>query len=242
MCWGNHDQEDHEDVDFVDLEAQTGKQPAPPDLDRVRSGSMSGSKLTSFAYVAGGLLSLVIALFVGYHVFVKNSHTLTNNGPNVDTDLSANVANSDAYEHIENVNGAQKAEVLKLHEVQIPELQPNPFLVHDLFSYKGAPYGGTLTMQYSPSILAELQKYKMLECIARIIAPGGTPTKFRYDKIMGAPHGEFLEFTFSRYLANVEPGTSTVDVEFQYKNKSGVHTILKLNKVPIVTDDKPLKV
>eukprot|EP01083_Nonionella_stella_P310735 1105339_1 len=66
MCWGNHDQEDHEDVDFVDLEAQTGKQTAPPDLDRVRSGSMSGLKLTTanVAWAVGGLLLLVIALFV----------------------------------------------------------------------------------------------------------------------------------------------------------------------------------
>eukprot|EP01083_Nonionella_stella_P021094 58496_1 len=80
MCWGNHDQEDHEDVDFVDLEAQTGKQPAPPDLDRVRSGSMSGLKLTTanVAWAVGGLLLLVFALFVAYRVFdAKNS---TNNG------------------------------------------------------------------------------------------------------------------------------------------------------------------
>eukprot|EP01083_Nonionella_stella_P167589 563696_1 len=80
MCWGNHDQEDHEDVDFVDLEAQTGKQTAPPDLDRVRSGSMSGLKLTTanVAWAVGGLLLLVFALFVAYRVFdAKNS---TNNG------------------------------------------------------------------------------------------------------------------------------------------------------------------
>eukprot|EP01083_Nonionella_stella_P127518 386254_1 len=80
MCWGNHDQEDHEDVDFVDLEAQTGKQPAPPDLDRVRSGSMSGLKLTTanVAWAVGGLLLLVFALFVVYRIFdAKNS---TNNG------------------------------------------------------------------------------------------------------------------------------------------------------------------
>eukprot|EP01083_Nonionella_stella_P167591 563698_1 len=73
MCWGNHDQEDHEDVDFVDLEAQTGKQTAPPDLDRVRSGSMSGLKLTTekVAWAVGGLLLLVVALCVGYYVFAS---------------------------------------------------------------------------------------------------------------------------------------------------------------------------
>eukprot|EP01083_Nonionella_stella_P100488 283511_1 len=137
---------------------------------------------------------------------------------------------------------AQKAEVQKFREkVQMLEApQPNPFLV------KFTTYGGTLTMQYSPSILAELQKdEEMIRCIVRFIAFDGSKPVYLYSKYMGVPrHADkdtFLEFTFLPEVI-VQPGASTVEVEFWKVNSSGRRPILKLNKVPIVEDDKPLKV
>eukprot|EP01083_Nonionella_stella_P273358 927230_1 len=83
MCGGNRDNEDHEDVDFLDLEemeAQTGKQSGPPVHDRVRSWAMSWSNMMSVINfwgamrIAGWLLFLALLVF-GLYRGLRGSNT-----------------------------------------------------------------------------------------------------------------------------------------------------------------------
>eukprot|EP01083_Nonionella_stella_P104201 298339_1 len=80
MCGGNRDQEDHEDVDFIDLEeieAQTGNKPDPPVFDRVRSWLMPGGKLApaNVVWIVGSVLVFALVLFAAYRLLHHQSET-----------------------------------------------------------------------------------------------------------------------------------------------------------------------
>eukprot|EP01083_Nonionella_stella_P070046 187139_1 len=82
MCGGNRDQEDHEDVDFIDLEeieAQTGNKPDPPVFDRVRSWLMPGGKLApaNVVWIVGSVLVFALVLFAAYRLLHLQSGTQT---------------------------------------------------------------------------------------------------------------------------------------------------------------------
>eukprot|EP01083_Nonionella_stella_P074721 202819_1 len=101
MCGGKRDNEDHEDVDFVDLEemeAQTGKQSGPPVHDRVRSWAMSWSNMMSaidfwgVVRIAGWLLFFALLVFGLYRGLRSNTDgipTLIHTPAHIGTDRKA---------------------------------------------------------------------------------------------------------------------------------------------------------